>query len=73
MKKNVKLKLLAMRIEYHWRIIMGYRFSGNQRIEAGERYTSEIIVDLSNRISKHSSKLMKLNMEYERALTEQAV
>ena len=73
MKKNVKLKLLAMCIEYHWRVIMGYRANGNQRIEDGERYASDGIVDLSNRISTHSSKLMRLRAEYERLLADQAV
>ena len=64
--KKLKLKLLAVRIELHWWFIRRQRQKGKQLLEAGLPYSSQKIVELNRRFSKHCAIAMKAQREYER-------
>lgn len=65
-KNKIKTVLLAMRMEYHWRAVMGCRRAGNRRLDRGERCSSGALVRLSVRIDGHCCALIRLQEEFGR-------
>jgi hypothetical protein len=65
MNQRILLKATAVRIEYHWFFIMRYRKKGNALNAAGEPFTSEKLIHLSDAIGKHGMKARHLERRYE--------
>ena len=65
MKKKIELRILAMRIEYHWWFIMRGRKTGNKLIDAGQPLSSPKLLALNNRLTHHCVRAMKYTRRYE--------
>ena len=65
MKKETELRILAMRIEYHWWFIMRGRKKGNKLIDAGQPLSSPMLLALNDRLTRHCVRVMKYTKRYE--------
>ena len=65
--KNLKLKLLAAKIELQWWFIRRERDEGNRLLKSGFSHSSQKFLTLNRRFSKHCTQAMKAQREYERA------
>lgn len=65
--KKLRLKLLAARIELTWWLIARERRRGRMLLQAGQRHSSEGLLKLNRRFSKHCADVMKLQSTYEAA------
>lgn len=65
MKKSLKLKLLALTIEWHWWFIMRDRKKCKKMIEEGTPFTSPDLIRLDNRISSHGLIAFRASRRYE--------
>jgi hypothetical protein len=63
--KQLKKKLLAIKVEYYWRQIQREKKLGKQLIERGSTYTSKEFIDLNDRFSGHCAKAVRAQREYE--------
>lgn len=63
--KTRKKRLLAAKIERYWLKIKKEKEEGRRLLETGCTYSSEELVTLNQRFSKHCASVMKLQKEYE--------
>lgn len=56
--------MIACRIEMHWRVIMRCRRAGERMIRRGEALTSEKLLRLDRKISRHGMRAMQLQEAY---------
>lgn len=61
--KSIKIFLLAIQIEYHWRLIRRWKKQGTQLIKRGESLSSQTLTVLSRRISHHGAIAFRLEKE----------
>lgn len=63
--KSIKAFLLAVQIEYHWRLILIRRWQkkGAQLINLGEPLSSKKLAVLSRRVSHHGAIAFRLEKE----------
>ncbi|BBB92448.1 MAG TPA: hypothetical protein PKA28_04570 [Methylomusa anaerophila] len=64
MYKKLRMKMLAVRIEWHWGFIMRGRKKGNHLLEKGPPYTSDKILRLSKRVDRHCNSISRLTNKY---------
>ena len=53
--KSIRVFLLIVQIEYHWRLIRRWQKKGAQLINLGEPLSSKKLAALSRRISHHGA------------------
>ena len=63
--KNLKLKLLAAKIELYWWLIKRERQKGNAIMNSGFQHSSPKMLALNRNFSKHCAAAMKAQREYE--------
>ena len=63
--KNLKLKLLAAKIEMHWWFIKREREKGNKMMDSGCSHSSPKMLSLNRRFSKHCAIAIKAQREYD--------
>ena len=63
--KRLKQRLLAAKIEYYWWRIQREKKQGKRLLEAGYRHSSEELIALNDRFSKHCVSVMKVQKAYE--------
>lgn len=68
--KSIKVFLLAVHIEYHWRLIRRWQKKGTQLINLGEPLTSKKLAALSRRISHHGAIVFRLEKKLDTAVLE---
>ena len=66
--KSIKAFLLAVQIEYHWRLIRRWQKKGAQLINLGEPLSSKKLAALSRRISRHGAIAFQLEKELDAAV-----
>ena len=66
--KNLKLCILAFRIEWHWRIIRRTRKRGNSLLNHGVPYSSQKLYLLNKTLSTHSVRALSAQSEYKNLL-----
>lgn len=64
--ESFRLKLLVVRIELLWWFIRRERQKGNKLLESGFSHSSQKLVTLNQRYSKHCAQVMKAQQEYGR-------
>lgn len=64
--ESFRLKLLAARIELLWWFIRRERQKGNKLLESGFSHSSQKLLTLNQRYSKHCAQVMKAQQEYGR-------
>ena len=64
--ESFRLKLLAARIELLWWFIRRERQKGNKLLESGFSHSSQKLLALNQRYSKHCAQVMKAQQEYGR-------
>lgn len=64
MYKKLRMKMLIVRIEWHWGFIMRGRKKGNHLLEKGPPYTSDKILRLSKRVDRHCNSISRLTNKY---------
>lgn len=63
--KRIRAALLAVRIEYHWRLVLHYRKRGENRIGHGEPLNSERMLRLNERANFHGLRAKECEKRYE--------
>ena len=71
--KSIKAFLLAVQIEYHWRLIRRWQKKGVQLINLGEPLSSEKLAALSRRISHHGAIAFRLEKELDAAVLKTGI
>ena len=66
--KSIKGFLLAVQIEYHWRLIRRWQKRGAQLINLGEPLSSKKLAVLSLRVSHHGAIAFRLEKELDAAV-----
>ena len=66
--RPIKTFLLAVHIEYHWRLIRRWQKQGVQFINLGEPLSSKKLAVLSSRISHHGAIAFRLEKELDAAV-----
>ena len=64
MYKKLWMKMLAIKIEWHWHLIMRCRKKGNFLLENGPPYTSDEILRLSKCLDRHCNSIWLLDHKY---------
>ena len=64
MYKKLCMKMLAIRIEWHWYLIMRCRKKGKILFEKGPPYTSDEILRLSKRLDRQCNSIWQLESIY---------
>ena len=65
MKQTLKMKRVALSIEWHWWFIMRGRKRGNRLIDAGTPLTSPKLLRLDKNITRHGNKALEAQKQYE--------
>ena len=65
MKKRLKLKWLAIKIEWNWWFILKYRNRGNRLVDRGIPFTSKKLLQLGTHITQRWIKSMEYEKKYE--------
>jgi len=63
--KNLKLKLLAAKIEFYWWFIKRERQQGNKIMNSGNQHSSPKMLALNRNYSKHCALALKAQREYD--------
>lgn len=63
--KRLRQRLLAAKIEYYWWRIQQEKKQGKRLLEAGRKHSSEELIALNNRFSKHCASVMRVQRQYE--------
>lgn len=63
--KKLKLKLLAMKIEWHWLFIKLYRRKINDLLEKGIKLTNPKLLGVYDVLNKHCTRVMVAQKRYE--------
>ena len=71
--KSIKVFLLAVHIEYHWRLIRRWQKKGVQLINLGEPLTSKKLAALSRSISHHGEIAFRLEKELDAAVLKTGI
>ena len=66
--KSIRVFLLIVQIEYHWRLIRRWQKKGVQLINLGEPLSSKKLAALSRRISHHGAIAFQLEKELDAAV-----
>ena len=61
--KSIRVFLLIVQIEYHWRLIRRWQKKGAQLINLGEPLSSKKLAVLSRRVSHHGAIAFRLEKE----------
>ena len=61
--KSIRVFLLIVQIEYHWRLIRRWQKTGAQLINLGEPLSSKKLAVLSRRVSHHGAIAFRLEKE----------
>lgn len=64
--KKLELRILAVKIEWHWWFIRRTRRRGNSLLSRGVPLTSQKLYHLNRKLSAHSAKAVKAQSCYER-------
>jgi len=64
--KKTKLTLLALRIEFIWRLIVRELKKGQRLLRAGYTHSSPCLLKLNQQYSKHCAQAMTAQRAYER-------
>ncbi|HPE28627.1 MAG TPA: hypothetical protein PLM10_07215 [Saccharofermentans sp.] len=65
MKQTLKMKWVALSIEWHWLFIMRGRKRGNRLIDAGTPLTSPKLLRLDKYITRYGFKALEAQKQYE--------
>lgn len=65
MYQKVRMKLLAVRIEWHWLFIMRVRKKVNLMIGKEIPFTSAVLLRLDKRLNRHCGRVTWLTHQYE--------
>ena len=71
--KSIKAFLLAVQIEYHWRLIRRWQKKGAQLINLGEPLSSKKLAVLSLRVSRHGAIAFQLEKELDAAVLKTGI
>jgi hypothetical protein len=71
MFKSLKIKILAIKIEWYWFFIMRCRKKGKLLFEKGQPYTSDRILKLSKRLDRYCDNVWLLECRYMSELGDQ--
>lgn len=66
MYKKLWMKMLAIKIEWYWYLIMRCRKKGKTLLEKGPPYTTDEILSLSKRLDRHCNSVWRLEHKYKR-------
>jgi len=64
--KKLKLRILAVKIEWHWWFIRRTRRKGNSLLSQGVPLASQKLYRLNRKLSAHSAKAIKAQSCYEK-------
>lgn len=64
MYKKLRMKILAIKIEWYWYLIMRCRKKGKILLEKGPPYTTDEILRLSKRLDRHCNSVWQLEHKY---------
>ena len=71
--KSIRVFLLIVQIEYHWRLIRRWQKQGVQFINLGEPLSSKKLAVLSSRISHHGAIAFQLEKELDAAVLKTGI
>ena len=71
--KSIKVFLLAVHIEYHWRLIRRRQKKGTKLINLGEPLSSKKLTALSRSISHHGAIAFQLEKELDAAVLKTGI
>ena len=71
--KSIRVFLLIVQIEYHWRLIRRWQKKGVQLINLGEPLSSKKLAALSRRISHHGAIAFQLEKELDAAVLKTGI
>ena len=71
--KSIRVFLLIVQIEYHWRLIRRWQKRGVQLINLGEPLSSKKLVALSRSISHHGEIAFRLEKELDAAVLKTGI
>ena len=71
--KSIRVFLLIVQIEYHWRLIRRWQKKGVQLINLGEPLTSKKLAALSRSISHHGAIAFRLEKELDAAVLKTGI
>ena len=71
--KSIRVFLLIVQIEYHWRLIRRWQKKGVQLINLGEPLTSKKLAALSRSISHHGAIAFQLEKELDAAVLKTGI
>ena len=71
--KSIRVLLLIVQIEYHWRLIRRWQKKGVQLINLGEPLSSKKLAALSRRISHHGAIAFRLEKELDAAVLKTGI
>ena len=71
--KSIRVFLLIVQIEYHWRLIRRWQKRGVQLINLGEPLSSKKLVALSRSISHHGEIAFRLEKELDAAVLKPGI
>ena len=71
--KSIRVLLLIVQIEYHWRLIRRWQKKGVQLINLGEPLSSKKLAALSRRISHHGAIAFQLEKELDAAVLKTGI
>lgn len=63
--KRLRQRLLAAKIEYYWWRIQREKKQGKRLLKTGYKHSSEELIALNNRFSKHCASVMRVQKKYE--------
>ena len=71
--KSIRVFLLIVQIEYHWRLIRRWQKKGVQLINLGEPLSSKKLAALSRRVSHHGAIAFRLEKELDAAVLKTGI
>ena len=71
--KSIRVFLLIVQIEYHWRLIRRWQKKGTQFINLGEPLSSKKLAALSRRVSHHGAIAFQLEKELDAAVLKTGI
>ena len=71
--KSIRVFLLIVQIEYHWRLIRRWQKKGAQLINLGEPLSSKKLAVLSRRVSHHGAIAFRLEKELDAAVLKTGI
>ena len=71
--KSIRVFLLIVQIEYHWRLIRRWQKKGVQLINLGELLSSKKLAALSRRVSHHGAIAFRLEKELDAAVLKTGI